>query len=174
MDVSDLLAGLDAKAAESEGTISDLQAWLVVEQQTLEDVRREAAAVRSALQRVNGEPSTPNEGAVPSWRSLTHVDAVEAALRDAGHPLHLREIADALAAHGHIKLSTAKVSATLTHLSQYRGTAVNVGKGRWNYVLPTSAKPTLHVVGAPEKLPSQGASPDLAIPVTETGRPIAT
>jgi uncharacterized coiled-coil protein SlyX len=146
MEVSELLAGLEAKATESERTISELQAWLIAEQQTLKDVRREAAAVRSAVQRLSGEAGAQSTPSDTSWRGLSHVDAVETALREAGCPMHLTEIADAAVNHGHARMTRANVSATLTHLSQLRGTVVNVGKGRWNYVPPTSAKPNLRVV----------------------------
>lgn len=169
MEVSELLAGLDAKMAESEEWIGELRRELVSAEQGLEDMRRAAAAVRSAIQRLSGEGVTPSTPTDTSWRGLTHVDAVEAALREAGHPLHLTEIAAATVNHGHARLTKAKVSATLTHLSQLRGTAVNVGKGRWDYV----PKTTLRLVGPSEKLPSRGSSPDPAIPVSGTGSPIA-
>lgn len=169
LSVSELLAALEAKAAQSERDIRDLEEMLATERRTLEDVRREMATVRSAVQRVSGT-DVASAPADTSWRSLTHVDAVETALREAGHSLHLSEIANELARHGHEKLPKDKISANLTHLSQVRGSVVNVGRGRWDFVRP---KPDLRVVADPEELPSQGGSPDLAIPVAGTGSPIA-
>lgn len=168
VEVAELLAGLDGNITESERTISDLQAWLAAEQQTLVDRRREAATVRSAVLRVNGGAPAPAEPADPSWRSLSNVGAVERALSEAG-PLHLHEIVDVLVAKGRKRMTTASVSASLTHLSQTRSSVVNVGKGRWDYV----PRPAPRLVGS-EKLPSQEIpAPDPAIPVSTTGSPIA-
>lgn len=174
LSVTDLIARLDAEIAQCEGTIAWLEAELVNERERREAIRRESAAVRSALQRVSGEETTGRPLDM-SWSALSHVNAVEAALCEAGRSMHLTEIADALETHGHAKLPKAKISATLTHLSQVRGTAVNVGNGRWNYVPPATSEPNLRVVPPDdaEKLPSQGGTPDLAIPVADTGRPIA-
>lgn len=171
MEVSDLLTGLETEAAKSQATLDWLTAELAGEQRHLLDIRREIAAVGSALQRLSGSPPA-SAPADTSWRGLTHVDTVEAALREAGHPLHLSEIANALATHGHVKLPKAKVSATLTHLSQVRGSVVNVGKGRWDFVRP-KLDPRIVAADDTEKLPSQGSSPDLAIPEARSGSPIA-
>lgn len=169
MDVSDLIAALDAKTAESEATIRDLQAWLATEQQALTDLRREAAAVRSALDRVNGGRAQTSPGD-SSWLNLSQVNAVERALREGG-PMHLRDISALLVAKGRDGTTTAAVSACLTQLRQVRGSVVNVGKGRWDYAHPA---PSLRVVGADEKLPGQEVRTPIgpAFPVSDTGRPI--
>lgn len=143
MQVDELLVGLDREIAQSEQAISDLQTWLATEQQRLTDLRLEAKAVRSAVQRLSGG-ETPGSGTPDTtWVGLTAVDAVERSLREAG-PLHLQEIADLLVSKGRERLHKEAISANLTHLKQKRGSVTNIGQGRWDYLRPA---PALRVVG---------------------------
>jgi hypothetical protein len=134
MEVTELLAGLDREITQADETVNWLLTELAQAQQRLTDLRIEAKAVRSAVQRLSGGPAATT-APDPSWLTISGVDAVERALNEAG-PLHLHEIADLLVSKGRDRQAPEHVSANLSQLRKKRGTVVNVGKGRWDYLRP--------------------------------------
>ena len=132
MQVAELLAALAADITDTRSWVNELRAELAQAEQRLTDLQVEARAVENGLSRYGTAPPPPVE-ADPSWHSLTRVDAIERVLRDHG-PLHLSEIQTLLVQRGCERSNVAAISATLTTLNRRRGSVVNTGKGRWDYV----------------------------------------
>lgn len=86
MEVAELLAGLEQEATQAEDWVNELLRELPIAQQRLTDIRLEAKAVRSAVQRLSGETSGPT-APDPSWLVLPGVDAVERCLISAIYEL---------------------------------------------------------------------------------------
>lgn len=133
MQVADLLAALAADITSTRAWVNELREELAEAEQKLTDRQLEAKAVENALSRYGPAEAIPLLDADPSWATLTRVDAVERALREAG-PLHLNEIQRYLAQRGCVRSNLAEISATLTNISRRRGSVANVGKGRWDYI----------------------------------------
>lgn len=169
MQVADLLAALAADITSTRAWVTELREELAEAEQKLTDCQLEAKAIENARSRYG--PATPapvltGEGD-PSRASLSRVDAVERALREAG-PLHLNEIQRYLVQRGCEQSTIGAISATLTNLNHHRESVANVGKGRWDYTLARMDAPD---PANPEPTPE----PSPVVPVIELseGEPAA-
>jgi hypothetical protein len=76
MEVTELLAGLDREITQADETVNWLLTELTQAQQRLTDLRIEAKAVRSAVQRLDPNAQTPAPTA-PAWDRMYHLFALQ-------------------------------------------------------------------------------------------------
>ena len=140
MQTHELLLALASDIDTTRDWLAELRAEVAATETRLSDLQAERRAVENAVSRYDpaARPKAPDPD--PEWVSLTRVDAIERALREAG-PLHLTEIAALLADRGRPRDDTAAISASLTSLQKSRQSVVLVGKGRWDYAGEKLAEP---------------------------------
>lgn len=140
MEANDLLLALARDIDDTRDWLAQLRAEVGATEKRLDLLQAERSAVDSAVRRYDPAARPPALTPDPEWVSLSRVDAIERALREAG-PLHLTEIRDLLVARGRPSDPVEAISASLSSLRATRQSVVLVGKGRWDYAGQKMAEP---------------------------------
>lgn len=129
----DEIAVIQKLLRETEGPMARAEADLRAAQEKIDKIKAERYGLELVLARLGGDKAPRVEirtlQETEGWRELGRSDAVERVLREAGKPLHRKEVAEILAQYGR-RDALDHISAALAYL-QRNHRARGKGSGMW-------------------------------------------